>query len=350
MTRLADADADDHGWDTIDLTALQGSPTAIGFPDSSLDGWRRTFRLLRLRLVPAHMTVPAGHASWEILGPTLVEDGYEIYWNGWLLGGSAGSAEAARRRHSALGCASRDAAGTHGMLAYVPTCFRGPAAARQRWHAHRAHAGSTPDQRCASSCAMATIHRRIHRRCDRPLAMLAVVGLAIGRWFDVQPQRFPGACRNRTFADGSQTREQCNYAWTDLLDFHLCVADEIHQDAGDGRLDGGLDRWAASVANSRPVGCGVCHRCSPWHHGSFGEPDWLQPDRVDCTVCLDRRAHCPSGPMRTLTLAALASIMASLFGENCLIPSACRASGSRSASAFRDRRSFTPFQFRSLRS
>src|SRR5258708_31764884 len=34
------------------------------------------------------VAVPAGRASWDILGPTLVEDGYELYWNGQPLGGS----------------------------------------------------------------------------------------------------------------------------------------------------------------------------------------------------------------------------------------------------------------------
>ena len=34
------------------------------------------------------VTVPSGSASWDILGPTLVEDGYELYWNGQRLGGS----------------------------------------------------------------------------------------------------------------------------------------------------------------------------------------------------------------------------------------------------------------------
>jgi hypothetical protein len=32
--------------------------------------------------------VPAGQARWDILGPTLVEDGYELYWNGQSPGGS----------------------------------------------------------------------------------------------------------------------------------------------------------------------------------------------------------------------------------------------------------------------
>jgi hypothetical protein len=39
------------------------------------------------------VTVPAGSASWDILGPTLVEDGYELYWNGQRPAGRAGSAK-----------------------------------------------------------------------------------------------------------------------------------------------------------------------------------------------------------------------------------------------------------------
>lgn len=78
----ADPDTDDSGWETIDMTAPPGSHDGdVGLPDY-VGGWmahghpdyhgyawyRRT------------VTVPAGPASWDILGPTLVEDGYEIYW------------------------------------------------------------------------------------------------------------------------------------------------------------------------------------------------------------------------------------------------------------------------------
>jgi hypothetical protein len=88
--RWAAPDLDDSRWETMDLTAPPGSHDGdVGLPDY-VAGWmahghpgyhgyawyRRT------------VTVPAGSASWDILGPTLVEDGYELYWNGRLLGGS----------------------------------------------------------------------------------------------------------------------------------------------------------------------------------------------------------------------------------------------------------------------
>jgi hypothetical protein len=88
--RWADASADDRNWETIDLTAAPGSHDGdVGLPDY-LGGWMAHGH-------PGHtgyawyrrgVTVPAGRASWDVLGPTLVEDGYEIYWNGRLLGGS----------------------------------------------------------------------------------------------------------------------------------------------------------------------------------------------------------------------------------------------------------------------
>ena len=88
--RWADIATSDDAWETIDLTAAPGSHDGdVGLPDY-VAGWmarghpgyhgyawyRRT------------VTVPATDASWDILGPTLVEDGYELYWNGRLLGGS----------------------------------------------------------------------------------------------------------------------------------------------------------------------------------------------------------------------------------------------------------------------
>ena len=86
----AEARTDDSAWDTLDLTAQPGSHDGdVGLPDY-VRGWmahghpgytgyawyRRT------------VDVPAGQPSWDILGPTQVEDGYELYWNGQLLGGS----------------------------------------------------------------------------------------------------------------------------------------------------------------------------------------------------------------------------------------------------------------------
>ena len=88
--RWADGLTDDSGWETLDLTALPGSHDGdVGLPDY-VGGWmahghpgHRGYAWYRRAV-----TVPAGHASWDILGPTLVEEGYELYWNGRLLGGS----------------------------------------------------------------------------------------------------------------------------------------------------------------------------------------------------------------------------------------------------------------------
>jgi len=84
----ASANSDDSGWETIDMTAVPGSHDGdVGLPDY-VAGWMA-------HGYPGYhgyawyrrgVTVPAGRASWDILGPTLVEDGYELYWNSQLLG------------------------------------------------------------------------------------------------------------------------------------------------------------------------------------------------------------------------------------------------------------------------
>lgn len=88
--RWARADTNDSGWETIDLSAAPDSHDGdVGWPDY-VGGWmahghpgyqgyawyRRT------------VEVPAGAELWDLLGPTLVDDGYEVYWNGERLGGS----------------------------------------------------------------------------------------------------------------------------------------------------------------------------------------------------------------------------------------------------------------------
>jgi len=65
------------------------------------------------------VTVPAGRASWDILGPTLVQDGYELYWNGQRLGGSGrlGPAPRVVGTRPLRFALPADAAGTRGVLA-----------------------------------------------------------------------------------------------------------------------------------------------------------------------------------------------------------------------------------------
>lgn len=86
--RWADPRADDSGWDRIDLVSLPsnhdfdvGLPGylagwhARGHPDLEGYGWYRR-----------QVTLPAP-GDWTLLGPTMVDDGYEMFWNGRPIGG-----------------------------------------------------------------------------------------------------------------------------------------------------------------------------------------------------------------------------------------------------------------------
>src|SRR4029450_7869071 len=119
--RWANADADDSDWETIDMTASPGSHDGdVGLPDyvggwmahghPGLDGYAWYRRAV---------TVPAGHASWDILGPTLVEDGHELYWTGTRLGGSGrlGASPRLVGTRPLRFALPDDAAGTRGLLA-----------------------------------------------------------------------------------------------------------------------------------------------------------------------------------------------------------------------------------------
>src|SRR4029079_10646021 len=79
----ADPNTDDRGWEAIDMTAPPGSHDGdVGLPDY-VAGWMAQGH-------PGYhgyawyrraVTVPAGPASWDILGPHLVEGGYENFSN-----------------------------------------------------------------------------------------------------------------------------------------------------------------------------------------------------------------------------------------------------------------------------
>src|SRR6187399_3204371 len=185
--RWADANTDDNSWETIDLTALPGSHDGdVGLPDY-VGGWmahghpgyhgyawyRRT------------VTVPAGRASWDILGPTLVEDGYELYWNGQRLGGSGrlGSRPRVVGTRPLRFALPADAAGTRGVLAVRAYMLPGSGRSADSGGMHTAPMLAphpTSDalhgvqwQRTIAGYIVDVIE---------PLLMLAVIGLAMTRW------------------------------------------------------------------------------------------------------------------------------------------------------------------------
>src|SRR5262245_42727877 len=185
--RWADADADDSAWEKIDLTPAPGSHDGdVGLPDY-VGGWMAhghpdyTGYAWYRRVV----TVPATPSSWDILGPTLVESGYELYWNGQLLGGSGRLGPNPRMvgTRPLLFEIPAHATGTRGVLAiraYLPP-----------------GSGTSPDGgglHSAPILAPRPISVALHRvqwqrtiagyvvDAIEPLAMFALIGLALWSW------------------------------------------------------------------------------------------------------------------------------------------------------------------------
>jgi hypothetical protein len=185
--RWAAPAADDSGWQTIDMTALPGSHDGdVGLPDY-VDGWaahgHRSYH--GYAWYRRAVTVPAGHASWVILGPSLVEDGYELYWNGQLLGGSGRLGPHPRLvgTRPLLFTLPADAAGSRGVLA-----IRTYMLARPSYSAAGGGMHSAPI--LAPKPIGTALHRAHWERtiagyvvdAIEPIAMLALAGLALWCW------------------------------------------------------------------------------------------------------------------------------------------------------------------------
>ncbi len=219
----ADAGADDSDWETIDLTAAPGShDDDVGLPDY-VSGWMAHGH-------PDHsgyawyrraVDVPARHAAWDILGPTLVEDGYELYWNGQRLGGSGRLGPdprvvGTRPLRFAL---PADAAGTRGVLALRVFMLPRPSPSAEGGGIHSAPI-------LAPRPVSDGLHRAQWERtiagyivdAIEPLAMFSLIGLAFWCW----PR---SSCRGFLVFAGialalTAVRRLNNaiVSWTDLLD------------------------------------------------------------------------------------------------------------------------------------
>lgn len=181
----ADADMDDGAWETVDMTASPGSRDGdVGRPDY-VSGWMahghpgyHGYAWYR-RVV----TVPAGRASWDVLGPTLVDDGYELYWNGQRLGGSGRIGPAPRLvgTRPLRFALPANAAGDTGLLAVRAFMLARPAGSTEGGGMH------TPPI-LAPRPVSAALHRVQWERtiagyvvdAIEPVAMLALIGLALG--------------------------------------------------------------------------------------------------------------------------------------------------------------------------
>ena len=219
----ADVRADDTAWETIDLTAQPGSHDGdVGLPDY-VSGWMAhghpgyTGYAWYRRVVD----VPAGWASWDILGPTLVEDGYELYWNGQLLGASGRLGPrprvvATRPLQFAL---PADAAGTRGVLALRAFMLPRPGTSAEGGGMHSAPI-------LASRPTSDGLHRVQWERtiagyiadAIEPLAMFSLIGLALWCWRRSDAKGFLAFACIALALMATRRLDNALVAWTDLLD------------------------------------------------------------------------------------------------------------------------------------
>lgn len=219
----ADPNADDSGWETVDMTPLPGSHDGdVGLPDY-VGGWMahghagyHGYAWYRRAV-----TVPAEPASWDVLGPTLVEDGYELYWNGQLLGGSGrlGPSPRVVGTRPLRFALPADAAGTRGVIAV-------------RVHMLPRNGGSADSGGLHSPPILAPrpISDALHRvQWERtvagyivdviePLAMFAVIGLALWCWPRSDRKGFLIFASIALALMAARRLNNAIVAWTDLMD------------------------------------------------------------------------------------------------------------------------------------
>jgi len=323
----ADASADDGSWETIDMTAPPGSHDGdVGLPDY-VKGWAAHGH-------PAYagyawyrraVTVPAGHGSWEILGPTLVEDGYEIYWNGRLLGGSG-----------RLGAVPR-LVGTRPLRFALPmdaSGTRGVVAIRAFMRRRSAPGADDGGMRSAPILAPRPIGDALHRAqwertiagyvvdAIEPLGMFAVVGLAIWCWPRSRDKGFLIFASIALVLTGARRLNNAITAWTDLQDLDTyswlakvmwiptMAAWILAWNRWCRRPWRTIDAFAVLLA-----GAAVGGAMRPWPGLTTGS----RLGSLALLVVIGARIA-RGGPMRILALGTLASITAALFGGELLDP------------------------------
>jgi hypothetical protein len=221
--RWADVTLDDHEWEAIDMTALPGSHDGdVGLPDY-VSGWMAhghagyTGYAWYRRVV----NVPAGHAEWDILGPTAVEDGYELYWNGKLLGGSGrlGANPRVVNSRPLRFALPADAAGTRGVLA-----IRAFMLSRTQPSADGGGMRSAPI--LAPRPISDGLHHAHWQRtiagyvvdAVEPLAMFSVIGLVLWCWPRSIHKEFLIAASIALGLTAIRRLNNATVSWTDLMD------------------------------------------------------------------------------------------------------------------------------------
>jgi len=322
----AAANTDDTGWEVVDVTALPGSHDGdVGLPDY-VDGWRAHGHpgYSGYAWYRRAVTVPAGRASWDILGPTLVEDGYELYWNGERLGGSGRLAPTPRvvGTRPLQFALPADAARTSNVLA-VRT-YKLPSS------------GGSADGGMHSAPILAPrpISDELHRvqwqrtiagyivEVVEPIAMLAVIGLAFGVRSRSSHKSFLILASIALALMATRRLNNAIVAWTDLMDLTtyawlasvmwvpVVAAWTLAWNRWCLRPWRSIDVAALVLAIAGIIGA-VIHSASVTSGSRLGS--------IALFVVIGARII-RSGPTRVLAFATLASLMAALFGGELLDP------------------------------
>jgi hypothetical protein len=325
--RWADADMDDAAWQMIDMTPLQGSHDGdVGLPDY-VGGWMahghpeyHGYAWYRRAV-----TVPAAPASWEILGPTLVEDGYELYWNGEMLGGSGrlGLHPRVVGTRPLRFVLPADAAGTRGILAIRTYMLPGSAASQDGGGMH-----SPPI--LAPQATGAALHRAQWERTIagyvvdviEPIGMLALIGLALGCWRRSRRKRFLAFACIALALTAARRLNNAIVAWTDLqsLTTYASLASVMWVPT---MVAWALawNRWCLPSRRSidvLAVVLGVVGLVGVLNHS----PNWTSAARLGAIVLFAIIAVrlIRGGPPRVLALSTLALVVTGLFGGELLDP------------------------------
>jgi hypothetical protein len=323
----ADPDTDDSGWEMIDMTAPPGSHDGdVGLPDY-VGGWMahghpdyHGYAWYRRAV-----TIPAEPASWDILGPTLVEDGYEIYWNAQLLGGSGRLGPdprvvGTRPLRFAL---PADAAGTDGVLAVRAFTLPSSAPSADGGGMHSAPI-------LAPRPIAGALHRVQWERTVagyiveviEPIAMFAVIGLALELRSCSSRKGFLIFAGIALALMAARRLNNAIVAWTDLMDLrtYSWLASWMWVPAvafwtlawNRWRLRPwrSIDVSAVALAVAGIVGA-VTNAASLTSGSRLGSIALF----VVIAVRIVRE-----GPMRILAVVALASIITAFFGGELLDP------------------------------
>lgn len=325
--RWADRDLDDAGWEAIDLTPRPGSHDEdVGRPDY-VAGWaahgHRDYHGYAWYRRP--VTVPAAPESWDILGPSLVEDGYELYWNGKRLGGSGrlGPHPRVVGTRPLRFFLPADAAGTRGVIAVRAYML-------QRSEPSESGGGMHSPPVLAPHPVGAALYRVQWQRTIagyivdviEPAGMFAVIGLAFGCWSRSRHKGFLAFACIALALTATRRLNNAIASWTDLqaLTTYSTLASVMWEptivawvlawNRWCGRASRSIDALAIALAIVGLVGA-LAHL-----------PHWISSSRYGLIALFVFTAArvMRTRTLRSLVMATLAMLVVSLFGSELLDP------------------------------